>query len=202
MHNMGIDDMDEKNLFGEVPIINGDGILLRPIEQDDAESMLKIFDNDKLYVYRPGMARKNIPMINKMLKRFQQDYESKTGIYWAICLPGKRDEVIGTAEIFNVNSKIDAVEIGYSIGENYWGQGIATKVVGVLVKFLFEKIGVNRIEANTMVENMPSQKVLLKNKFYKEGIVRQGAFWNGKGIVDLIQFSILKEDYEGEEEKK
>ncbi|MDD7793160.1 GNAT family N-acetyltransferase [Clostridium sp. 'White wine YQ'] len=46
-----------------------------------------------------------------------------------------------------------------------------------------------------MLENSPSKKVLMKNGFLKEGTIRQGNFWPGKGIVDLEYYGLLKEDY-------
>jgi ribosomal-protein-alanine N-acetyltransferase len=60
---------------------------------------------------------------------------------------------------------------------------------------LFKEIDVNRIEADVMLENKYSKKALLTNGFIKEGIIRQGNFWPGKGIVDLEKYSILKQEY-------
>ncbi|CAG7659144.1 Putative ribosomal N-acetyltransferase YdaF [Paenibacillus allorhizosphaerae] len=93
------------------------------------------------------------------------------------------------------NQKVNMVTIGYFLAESYWGKGIATKAVNVLVKFLFETVSVNRIQAEVMPLNENSKRVLLKNGFIKEGTIRQANVWAGKGIVDLEIYSILKEDY-------
>lgn len=45
-----------------------------------------------------------------------------------------------------------------------------------------------------MPANEASKKVLLKNGFIKEGLLRQAVLWSGKGVVDLEIYSILKED--------
>jgi ribosomal-protein-alanine N-acetyltransferase len=81
------------------------------------------------------------------------------------------------------------------MAESYWGKGIATQAVHVLVKFLFDDVNVNRIQAEVMPINEVSKKVLLKSGFLKEGTIRQANIWAGKGIVDLEIYGFLKEDY-------
>lgn len=87
------------------------------------------------------------------------------------------------------------VSIGYFLAEDYWGKGIATESVRMVVKFLFEEVNVNRIQAEVMPVNEVSKKVLLKNGFIKEGVLRQASLWSGKGVIDLEIYGILKEDY-------
>ncbi|MET3196689.1 RimJ/RimL family protein N-acetyltransferase [Bacillus sp. OAE603] len=87
------------------------------------------------------------------------------------------------------------VTIGYYLAEEYWGCGIATEAVSVLLAFLFNEGNVNRIQAEVMPQNELSKKVLQKNGFLKEGTLRQATIWSGKGIVDLEIYSILKEEY-------
>jgi ribosomal-protein-alanine N-acetyltransferase len=57
-------------------------------------------------------------------------------------------------------------------------------------------IGINRIQAFVMPENIKSQNVLQRNGFVKEGTIRQGHVWKGHGVVDLILYSLLKTDIE------
>jgi len=87
------------------------------------------------------------------------------------------------------------VTIGYFLAEDYWGKGIASEAVKVLINFLFEEVNINRIQAEVMPLNETSKKVLLKNGFLKEGLLRQATFWSGKGVVDLEIYGLLKEEY-------
>ena len=86
------------------------------------------------------------------------------------------------------------VTIGYFL-EEHWGQGIASEAVSIVIEFLFKKVNINRIQAEVMPANEPSKRVLLKNGFIREGLLRQAALWPGKGVVDLEVLSILREDY-------
>lgn len=86
------------------------------------------------------------------------------------------------------------ITIGYKINESFWNQGIATNAVAAMIDYLFNEIRINRIQAFVMPDNVYFQKVLLKNGFMREGLVRQGNVWTGKGVVDLVIFSVLRSD--------
>jgi ribosomal-protein-alanine N-acetyltransferase len=110
--------------------------------------------------------------------------------------PGEpRETIAAVAEIFDFDTKVSAVTIGYTLNQNYWGKGIASKTTSLLPDYLFNEIEVNRVQAFVMTENEKSKNVLLRNNFVKEGTIRQGNFWQGRGVVDLVLFSILKAEY-------
>ena len=131
----------------------------------------------------------------KLLEKYSEEYEKKEAVYFAVCTKGEPLNVVAVGEIFAIDSRLEQVDIGYSVRELYWGKGIATEIVAGLLKYLFEEIEVNRIRAHVMPENIPSHTVVTKNGLVKEGLIRQGALWNGKGIVDVNQYAILKQDY-------
>lgn len=60
-------------------------------------------------------------------------------------------------------------EIGYWIGKDYWGRGIATLAVTAFLKVLDELGVTGDIEARTVASNRPSQRVLEKNGFVYRG---------------------------------
>lgn len=103
--------------------------------------------------------------------------------------------IVGIIEAMDFNQKVDMVTIGYYLAEASWGKGIASEAVATIVKFLLEEVNVNRIQAEVMPLNEPSKKVLLKNGFLKEGLLRQASLWSGKGVIDLEIYGLLKGDY-------
>ena len=62
------------------------------------------------------------------------------------------------------------VELGYFIGENYWGKGIASEAVREIIRFGYDKMELNRIEAETIEDNHESRRMLEKLGFVLEGI--------------------------------
>ena len=84
--------------------------------------------------------------------------------------------------------------IGYAIGVEYWGQGIATMALKMALSRVFKDMpDLARLEAGTTVENERSQKVLEKVGFLKEGLLRKVARYQGE-IRDFYIFSFLSTD--------
>lgn len=109
----------------------------------------------------------------------------------AIDIDGKAVGGIG----FIMGSDIERItaEIGYWLGEEYWGRGIMTSVVKEAVKYAFENLPVIRIYAGVFEYNTPSMRVLEKAGFTKEAILRKAAIKNGK-IIDLHYYALIKEE--------
>ena len=194
--------MRTKKLFVQETVIQSERLLLRNITTEDLDELLTMYSNDKMFTYRPGMARKNMEAIQKLFDTMQQEYETRERLYLGICFSNNPKKLVGVAEIYDLDSRIEIANIGYSVDENYWGQGVATETVHIMIEYLFDVIEVNRIQAHAMPENVPSNRVLANNGMQKEGLLRQAVFWNGKGIVDVNQYAILKEDWEKRKTEK
>jgi RimJ/RimL family protein N-acetyltransferase len=83
-------------------------------------------------------------------------------------------------------------EIGYWIGEPYWGQGIATKAVELVTEYGFNRLGLERIYSGVFDFNKASQKVLEKSGFTLEGIFKKSVIKNGR-IINEYRYAKIKE---------
>lgn len=72
-----------------------------------------------------------------------------------------------------------SAEIGYWLGEQFWGRGIMTKAVGLLAEYGFTSLGLKRIYSGVFAYNAGSCRVLEKNGFIKEGVFRSAVCKNG-----------------------
>lgn len=81
-------------------------------------------------------------------------------------------------------------EIGYFIGEAFWGQGIATQAIKMMVEYGFKELKIHRIQAGVFDYNGASRKVLEKAGFEYEGTAKDGVFKDGK-FYDELKFGIL-----------
>jgi len=99
--------------------------------------------------------------------------------------------VAGLIEGQDVN-RISA-EIGYWIGEPFWGKGIATKAIELLTEYGFNTLGYHRIYAAIFEYNTASMRVLVKNGYYPEGIFKESVIKNGV-IYDDHRFAKLSDE--------
>lgn len=71
-------------------------------------------------------------------------------------------------------------ELGYWLGEAYWGQGIMTQVVPMAAHYAFTHFDIVRLFARSFGSNIGSQKVLQKCGFVLEMYVAQNLYKNGR----------------------
>ncbi|WP_242838566.1 GNAT family N-acetyltransferase [Clostridium saccharoperbutylacetonicum] len=183
-----------KNPYEQFPHIVADEITLRKIVVSDLDSLFEIYSNEKLFQYSPVMLKKNKDTVANMIGHFERDFNKRKEIFLGICLNSEPNNIVGVAEIFDYSHDVNMITIGYRLNDRFWGKGIATKTVKAMTDYFFNDIGINRIQAFVMPENIKSQNVLQRNSFVKEGIIRQGFVWKGQGVVDLILYSLLKSD--------
>ncbi|MFC9540001.1 GNAT family N-acetyltransferase [Lysinibacillus sp. NPDC056959] len=187
--------MNKEKVFAEFPLLNSEKLVLKKIEDAHLQELFAIYDNEKVFEYCGIIPKHNIQTVSKMIGHFDRDYKKETIVKWGIFQKSHSDQLVGIIEAMEFNQKVNMVTIGYYLAEDYWGKGLASDAVNILVKFLFEEVNINRIQAEVMPLNEASKKVLQKNGFLKEGLLRQAKVWSGKGVVDLEIYGLLKEEY-------
>jgi RimJ/RimL family protein N-acetyltransferase len=70
-------------------------------------------------------------------------------------------------------------EVGYWIARPFWNKGCATEAVRQITDFGFNKLKLVRIQAHVFEGNPASEKVLLKNGFEYEGLIKKDYVKNG-----------------------
>jgi RimJ/RimL family protein N-acetyltransferase len=104
-----------------------------------------------------------------------------------------RREVIGgigfhrQADVYRLSA-----EIGYWLGEPFWGRGIATQAVRTLAEWVFATTPVVRIYAHVFDWNPGSARVLEKAGFTLEGRMRRSVIKDGK-IIDQLTYALVRE---------
>lgn len=187
--------MNMERIFGQFPILTSDHLILKKVEECHVDEVYDIYSNDKVFEYCGIIPKHNKDTVKSMIGHFERDFNKRSRIKWGIFANCEPDQLLGIIEAMDFNQKVNMVTIGYFLAESNWGKGVATEALDILIRFLFLDVNVNRIQAEVMPANEISRKVLLHNRFIKEGTLRQATLWSGKGIVDLELYSILQEDY-------
>jgi RimJ/RimL family protein N-acetyltransferase len=95
---------------------------------------------------------------------------------------------------FLLQADVDRVsaEIGYWLGEPFWGRGIATEVLVALTRYAIETHGLTRVFALPFATNTASCRVLEKAGYVLEARLRRSAIKDGT-IVDQLQYAFIVE---------
>lgn len=102
------------------------------------------------------------------------------------------DKVVGSIGVFRCeNIHYRTAEMGYYIGEPYWGNGLGTSAVKQVCDYIFENTDIIRIFAEPFAYNMASCRVLEKAGFQLEGLLRNNAIKNGE-VLDMKTYALIK----------
>lgn len=139
----------------------------------------------------------NVNVWNNLRNYFPHPYTEEHGKAWlekvvdalpainmAIEADGKLAGGIGL--ILNGDVYIKSAEIGYWLGEQYWGKGIATEAVRQMTEYAFYYFDLVRLYAEVFETNKASMRVLEKNGYYLEGVRRKAVFKNDVLMDDYI----------------
>jgi ribosomal-protein-alanine N-acetyltransferase len=87
-----------------------------------------------------------------------------------------------------------SAELGYWLGEAYWGRGIATAAVKALTSYAFEAHDLLRIFAGVFSWNPGSMRVLDKAGYVREGVLRQSVVKSGH-VLDKVLYAATRDTY-------
>ncbi|MCJ8008623.1 GNAT family N-acetyltransferase [Lederbergia wuyishanensis] len=160
------------------PILETERLRLRKIISTDAQAIFDCFSNNDVIRYYGQDTLTSLEQAEQFVEFFAKNYEEKRGIRWGIELREK-EGLIGTIG-FNVWSpKHKRAEIGYELHPYYWGKGYATEAISKVISYGFNELDLTRIGAVVFIENKPSNELLKKLGFKKEGILRNYMYQNG-----------------------
>ncbi len=100
--------------------------------------------------------------------------------------------VIGSVGVFRQeNIHFRTAELGYYIGEPYWGKGYTTSAVEQVCRYVFDHSDILRIFAEPFARNTASCRVLEKAGFQFEGTLRGNAVKNGE-VLDMKLYALVR----------
>ncbi len=150
----------------------------RDIEPEDAHLIAR-WKNDP-YIKKMALDPADEITVEKEMKDIERAMDE--GLYLMVQLDG---EDIGYVRVNWVYGKGKIAWLRFALGERR-GEGYGVEMIQKISEYLFE-MGCVRIEAEVYSENIPSQKVLEKNGFVKEGTKRK-AYFDGDKYADVYVY--------------
>jgi ribosomal-protein-alanine N-acetyltransferase len=174
------------------PLLVTDRLELIELKQAHLTDIFDLFGDNRVTRYYNLLPLKEESECQKIIDWYSKRFKEKLAIRWGIALKGETS-IIGTIG-FNNFKEDHRANIGYDLKFSFWNNGYITEALSAVLSFGFEKLLINRIEAEVMPGNTASEKVLLKAGFKNEGVLRDWMQWNDRHY-DMLMFSILKREY-------
>jgi ribosomal-protein-alanine N-acetyltransferase len=164
---------------------------LRPFRMEDAESLVRHANNPKIacrlrdrfpnpytlenaHQFLTGVTRRT-PASNEFVLAIEVDGQAVGGI-----------GIVRGTDIERISA-----ELGYWLGEEYWGRGIVTEAIKKFTPWAMERFKLVRLHADCFTDNPASARVLEKAGFVRESTKRRAAIKNGV-IKDTHVYVMLR----------
>lgn len=171
-----------------------DRLVLRELHMEDADFLFHEWSDLEVTRFMCDEdPLQKIEQAEEFLRQFESPEKNPYLIWWGLERKANR-HLIGTCGYFRWGQKHHGAEIGYDLCPNAWGQGLMPEVLRAIVRFGFEEMKLNRIEATVHVENLRSQRVLTRLGFQREGLLRE--YYCRDGVYNhQVQYSLLKREW-------
>ncbi len=104
------------------------------------------------------------------------------------------NKIVGIIEVQDFEHALKSADLGFWLNPEYGKKGIMSQCVHEVLCFLFSEAGLNKVTAQYMTENSNSHRLLEKEGFKIEGILRDGTLHNGT-FCDLVIAGLLKKEF-------
>lgn len=154
-----------------IPVLDTERLRLRPFTFDDEAAVFALVSDPEVARFVRFEAHRTPAETRAFLELVLECYGRGDPFAWAIVL--REDErLIGSCGFVSQAGERRSAEIGYWLGKPYWGKGYAVEAARALVRFGFEQMNLERVEAKCFVENRAGQRVIEKLGMKFEGTDR------------------------------
>jgi RimJ/RimL family protein N-acetyltransferase len=99
---------------------------------------------------------------------------------------------VGCVWLYAIDARHRHAELRVLIGDkDYWGSGVGTEAIAMLVHFAFAKLNLNKLYAYVLAANARALKTFERIGFVREGLLKKDRYVNGK-FVDVVRFGLLR----------
>ena len=178
--------------FVNMPNLRTQRLLLRRLTMQDAQDIFDYSSDPQVAKHVLWDAHQSIAESKNYLRYMLRKYRLGEPSSWGIELIEEK-RIIGTIGFMWHSAENNSAEVGYSLSRAYWNRGIMTEALSAVIRYGFDRLGFNRIEAQHETENPASGAVMRKVGMRHEGTLR-GRLYNKGRYVDVDLYSILRKD--------
>jgi len=179
------------------PILQDESVILKQLTREYGVDVLKHFSNEEVNKFVDFDKMSTIEETNEIIDWGLSLFKNNNGILWGIfrksdnVFMGQLNYVLRVDN--NFEGKKHRAEIGFDLSPSFWGNGYMSASIKLANNYVFNEMGMNRIEAIVHPLNTRAHTTLRKIGFSKEGILREYVLYHNN-YWDMVLFSLLKKE--------
>jgi [ribosomal protein S5]-alanine N-acetyltransferase len=176
-----------------LPTLTGERVALRALEGRDVADLFAVFSDPLVMRYWDSGPLQSSDDAQALLADIDARFNERTLFQWGLARRSD-DRVIGTCTLHKLDAVHRRAEVGFALGTDHWGRGLASEAVAMLIGFAFDRLNLHRLEADADPRNQRSLVLLERQGFRKEGFLRERYIVDGE-IQDAVVFGLLQSEW-------
>jgi RimJ/RimL family protein N-acetyltransferase len=176
------------------PTLHTEHLLLRPFADRDADDLFALHSDAHVLRYWDSPPWTDPDRAQRFLAVCRQMALEGTGVRLAVDRASD-GRFVGWCVLHRWNPELRSASLGYCYGQASWGQGFATEAAGALLRWAFETLDLNRVQAEADTRNVASARVLEKLGFVHEGTLREDCVVDGV-VSDSWVYGLLRREWQ------
>ena len=177
-----------------LPTLGADRLSLRHLTAADADDIFAIFSDPEVMRYWSAVPMGTIEEATAYIAHIHYSLRRRELFQWGISLTGS-GRIIGTCTLLSVSAPHQRAEIGFAMGCDHWGRGLAREAVTTVITFAFDRLSLHRLEADVDPRNDRSLRLLERLGFSREGSLRARYVVGGER-QDAVLLGLLRPEWE------
>jgi ribosomal-protein-alanine N-acetyltransferase len=174
-----------------VPRIETQSLILRGLVENDIPFLLDHFGKDEINKFTSD---ENVTSLEEARELYEKFIAPRPHLFRLGLVLKTSGCLIGTIGFYGIDRVNRRAIVGADLKREYWGKGLMSESLRALIRFGFNEMGLNRIEASTDPGNIHSIRLMERCGFMKEGVLRQRYYYKGMFHDDEI-YSLLKNEW-------
>ncbi len=169
-------------------------VTIRPIHADDRERFYQLVQGNKerLADYFPITVEKAASLaITTDSIRLYNMLAEKNELY-VMVMEKSSGEMTGIIFLKNIDAKTCKCELAYFVDKSYEQQGYTTHAIQQALDKAFNTLNLNKVYCRVAPDNAASNRVVIKNGFELEGVLKQEFRISDGSLVDLNYYGKLR----------
>lgn len=175
-----------------LPVLGDGRVTLRPLQAADAPALFAMLTTDEVARFitpPPG----DLGGFERFIEWSRRECEAGRFAAFAV-VPDGYDVAVGLVQVRQLDHSFTLAEWGIALGSPFWGTGVFESAARLFLDFVFDGIGVQRLEGRAVVQNGRANGALRKIGAVQEGLLRRSLTCNGRQFDQLL-WSILADDW-------
>ncbi len=176
-----------------LPTLTAARVGLRWLEAGDTEDLWTVFGDPAVMRYWSSPPLHDRGAAEDLLADIRSCFERRELFQWGVTLV-ENDRVIGTCTLAWPQLESGRAELGFALGQAWWGRGYMSEALTLLLDHAFGPMGLRRLEADIDPRNEPSLRLVDRLGFRREGLLRERWLVDGE-VQDSVFCGLLAREW-------